>query len=73
MNKDNIRDIVYLILAIVVSIIAVKVFIWLLPVILIIILALYIYGKMKTDKKDNVKRYSNKSKKSIIIDREDNK
>ena len=75
MNKEKVRDIVYLIMAVFVSIIAVKLMIWLLPVILIVLLACYLYGSMKrTDKKDFYQESSskNKKKKTIIIDSEDN-
>lgn len=71
MNKDNIREIVYILVAVVVAIIAVNLFIWLLPFILIALLALFIYGAIK--KKTNCysdKKNKKKSKRIVIIDEE---
>lgn len=76
MNKDKLRDAIYLLIAILLSIVAVKLFIWLLPVILVIILACYIYKSLKINKKFNSSKNSNstnnKKKKIIIIDSDDN-
>ena len=68
MDKELLRKIVYITIAIIVSIIAVKLFIWLLPVILIAFLALYIYSAMES--KNNKKTKDNNKKKIIIIDEE---
>ncbi len=70
MDKELLRKVVYITIAIIVSIIAVKLFIWLLPVILITLLALYIYSAMETNNNKNKKTKDNNKKKIIIIDEE---
>jgi len=42
MDKEKLRDIVYITLAILLSILAIKLFLWLLPIIIIAILAYFI-------------------------------
>ena len=69
MNKDLIKEILYIFIAVIISIIAVKLFIWLLPIILIAILALIIYSSIKNKKGKKV--YENK-KGIKIIDAKDN-
>ena len=77
MDKDKLREIVYILLSILFSILAIKLFIWLLPIILIIILACFIYKKIKNIKVDNnpkwektTKEKTIKKNKRIIIDEE---
>ena len=77
MDKDKLREIVYILLSILFSILAIKLFIWLLPIILIIILAIFIYKKIKNIKVDNnpkwektTKETISKRNKKIIIDEE---
>ncbi len=77
MDKDKLREIVYILLSILFSILAIKLFIWLLPIILIIILACFIYKKIKKIKVDNnpkwektTKETISKRNKKIIIDEE---
>lgn len=77
MDKEKLRDIIYILVAIIFSIIAVKLVIWLLPIIIIGLLAYFIYKKMKTTNKINSykKNEANKpisKKKIIIIDEENN-
>jgi len=75
MNKEKVRDIIYLIIAILLSVVAVRLFIWLLPVILVLILTYYIYKSLKINKKfnsSNNKTTNNNKKKIVIIDSEDN-
>lgn len=67
MDKEKLREVIYILVAIVVAILAVKLFIWLLPIILIIIVAGFIYNSMKKHKNEDVK---DKGKKIIIIDEE---
>ena len=62
MDKNNIKQILYIILAVVIAIIAVKLFIWLLPIVLIIIVAFLIYNSMKP------KKTTKSNKKVKIID-----
>ena len=74
MDKEKIKDIIYLIIAILLSYLAIRFMIWVLPFILIALLAYFIYEKLKTsDKKVNSNK--KKKKKIVIIDEEshDNK
>ena len=70
MNKEKLREIIYLVVAIAFAIIAVQFVIWLLPFILIVLVAGFIYGAMKRNK--NIKKESkdkkDKNKKIVIID-----
>lgn len=85
MTKFNIRRLIHILIAVLLSILAVKLFIWLIPIILVIILANYIYKIIKRihinikendDTVENIKRSKTrntsktKSKKIIIIDEE---
>ena len=85
MTEFNIRRLIHILIAVLLSILAVKLFIWLLPIIIVIILANYIYKIIKRihinienddDKVENIKRSKTrntsktKSKKIIIIDEE---
>lgn len=59
MNKDTVKEILYIFIAILVSVIIVRVAIWLLPIILVAVLAYYIYTKLiknKKNSKDNNER-----------------
>lgn len=74
MDKEKIKDIIYLIIAILLSYFAIRFMIWVLPFILVALLAYFIYEKLKTsDKKVNSNK--KKKKKIVIIDEEshDNK
>lgn len=53
MNKDTVKEILYIFIAILVSVIIVRVAIWLLPIILVAVLAYYIYTKLIKNKKNN--------------------
>ena len=85
MTEFNIRRLIHILIAVLLSILAVKLFIWLLPIIIVIILANYIYKMIKRihinienddDKVENIKRSKTKNstktknKKIIIIDEE---
>ena len=87
MTEFNIRRLIYIIVAVLISILAFKLFIWALPIIIVIILANYIYKIIKRihinikeddDNVENIKRSKTKStsktktKKIIIIDEESN-
>ena len=50
MNRDIVKEILYITIAILLSVLTVKFVIWLFPVILIIILALIIYSSIKKNK-----------------------
>ena len=47
MTEFNIRRLIYILIAVLLSVLAVKLFIWSLPIILIVILASYIYRIIK--------------------------
>ncbi len=74
MNKEKIKDIIYLIIAILLSYLAIHFMIWVLPFILVALLAYFIYEKLKKSNK-NVNSNKKKKKKIVIIDEEshDNK
>jgi len=75
MKKEELRSIIYLLVSIAFSILAVNLFIWLLPSILIIILAVFIYNSINKrikKKEENFNKNKTKNKKIIIIDSEDN-
>ena len=65
MNKDKIKEIIYIIIAIILSILAVKFMIWLLPIILVVMLSIIIYSNIKmnknntSNKNDNIKEVEN--------------
>ena len=74
MNKEKIKNIIYIVVAILLSYFAIHFMIWILPFILVALLAYFIYEKLKTsDKKVNSNK--KKKKKIVIIDEEshDNK
>ena len=74
MDKEKIKDIIYIVVAILLSYLAIHFMIWVLPFILVALLAYFIYEKLKTsDKKVNSNK--KKKKKIVIIDEEshDNK
>ena len=77
MNRDTIKEILYIVIAIIMSVIAIKFVIWALPVILVILLALFIYISIKKDKyKENdvkVNKNTNKNKKMKVIHEFDDK
>ena len=79
MIEFNIRRLIYIMIAVLLSVLAVKLFIWALPIIIIIFLAHYIYKKIKNssieNKKDTWQRTTKTTKvvkrnKKIIIDEE---
>lgn len=87
MTEFNIRRLIYITVAVILSILAFKLFIWALPIIIVIILANYIYKIIKRihinikeddDTVENIKRSKTKNtsktknKKIIIIDEESN-
>ena len=73
MNKEKIKNIIYIVVAILLSYLAIRFMIWALPFILVALLAYFIYEKLRvSDKNVNSKK---KNKKIVIIDEEnhDNK
>ena len=75
MNKEVIKEILYIAIAIILAIFAIKFVIWALPVILIGLLALFIYISIKKDKykSSNISKSTNKNKKMKVIHEFDDK
>ncbi len=66
MNQEKIRDIIYVVVAVLLSYFAIRFMIWALPFILVVLLAYFIYEKLKaSDRNVNSKK---KKKKIVIID-----
>ena len=60
MNKDTIKEIIYIIVSILLSVLAVKFVIWLLPVILIALVSYLLYMNIKKNKKEeNINKETN--------------
>ena len=76
MNKEVIKEIIYIAIAIILSYLAIRFVIWALPVILVGFLALFIYISIKKDKYKNnvnVERSTNKKKNMKVIHEFDDK
>lgn len=69
MNKDKVKELIYILVAIVLGILIVKFVIWLLPILLIGICSYYIYKSMKKNRVNKSNFNSDKK----IIDMEDDK
>ena len=69
MNKNQIKEIMYIVIAILLGIFAVKFVIWLLPIILIVVFSYYIYNSIKKKRQPEKQR---KKKNIKIIEMEDN-
>ena len=52
MNKDTIKEIIYIIVSIILAVLAVKFVIWLLPVILVALFSYLLYMNIKRNKKE---------------------
>ena len=65
MNKDTVKEILHILLAIILGIMAVRFVIWLLPVILIAICSYYIYTKIKKNNKPKYKETTKKKNKKV--------
>ena len=52
MNKDTIKEIIYIIVSILLAVLAVKFVIWLLPVILVALFSYILYMNIKRNKKE---------------------
>ena len=60
MNKDTIKEIIYIIVSILLAVLAVKFDIWLLPVILIALVSYLLYMNIKKNKKEeNINKEKN--------------
>ena len=75
MNKEVIKEILYIAIAIILSYLAIRFVIWALPVILVGLLALFIYISIKKDKykNSNISKSTNKKKKMKVIHEFDDK
>lgn len=62
MNKENIKEILYVVITIILAVLAVKFVIWLLPVILVVIFGLFIYKSIKRSKWESEINKSKKEK-----------
>lgn len=71
MNKDTIKEIIYIIISIILAVLAVKFVIWLLPVILVALFSYLLYMNIKRNKKEeNINKEKNIK---IIHDFDDDK
>lgn len=60
MNKDTIKEIIYILVSILLAVLAVKFVIWLLPVILIALVSYLLYMNIKKNKKEeNINKEKN--------------
>ncbi len=75
MNQEKIRNIIYIVVAILLSYLAIRFMLWALPFILVALLAYFIYEKLKTSNSNKEENSKKKKKKIVIIDEEshDNK
>lgn len=75
MNKEVIKEILYIAIAIILSYLAIRFVIWALPVILVGLLALFIYISIKKDKykNSNISKSTNRKKKMKVIHEFDDK
>ncbi len=75
MNKELIKEILYIAIAIILSYLAIRFVIWALPIILVGLLAIFIYISIKKDKykNSNVSKSTDKKKKMKVIHEFDDK
>ena len=66
MNKEAVKEILYILIAITLGVFVVKFLIWLLPVILIGLCSYYIYKSIKKNRKDENKHKTKKKPVKII-------
>ena len=60
MNKDTIKEIIYIIISIILAVLAVKFVIWLLPIILVALFSYLLYMNIKRNKKEeNINKEKN--------------
>ena len=75
MDKEKIKNIIYIVVAVLLSYLAIRFMLWALPFILVALLAYFIYEKLKTSDSNKEENSKKKKKKIVIIDEEshDNK
>lgn len=66
MNNNVVKELIYILLAVIVGVLVVKFIIWLLPVILVAVLAYLIYRSIKKNKNNNICVDKNTNKKKPI-------
>ena len=67
MNKEIIKEILYILIAIIVGILAVNFVIWLLPIVLIAVVEYFIYKSIKKNKDVSVNVNKNNNNKNIKV------
>ena len=72
MNKEVVKELLYVVIAITLGFLAIKFIIWLLPVILIGLCSYYIYKSIKKNRNTKSKKTPNKKPIKIIDMVEDN-
>jgi len=72
MNKDIIKEILYMFIAVLLGFIAVKFIIWLLPIILVLLISHYIYIAIKRNRPNKNKKKVHKTIKIIEMVEDDN-
>jgi len=77
MNKDVVKEILYILIAVLLGIMVIKFVIWLLPIVLIAVVSYLIYSTIKKNKNENVDISTNKKHKDknikVIHDLDDDK
>lgn len=68
MNKDMVKEMLYIMITIILSVLAVKFVIWLFPIILVIIFGLLIYSSIKRNKREEeiIKQKKEKNMKEVF-------
>lgn len=68
MDKEKIKNIIYIVVAVLLSYLAIRFMLWALPFILVALLAYFIYEKLKSSSSNKEENRKKKKKKIIIID-----
>ena len=68
MDKEKIKNIIYIVVAVLLSYLAIRIMLWALPFILVALLAYFIYEKLKTSNSNKEENSKKKKKKIVIID-----
>ncbi len=68
MDKEKIKNIIYIVVAVLLSYLAIRFMLWALPFILVALLAYFIYEKLKTSDSNKEENSKKKKKKIVIID-----
>ncbi len=68
MDKEKIKNIIYIVVAVLLSYLAIRFMLWALPFILVALLAYFIYEKLKTSNSNKEENSKKKKKKIVIID-----